>query len=469
MIRRHLMALRLALMLGDGITAALVFLLISFVRFGNSGWTGIWTRLGIDIRLAAIGFGIMWVVVLWYQGLYRLRARWRLRTEAADIVRATLVVAALTLSILFLFKQQDVSRIFLLALFTAEPLVTLAGRGLLRFAFSELRSRGHNARYMLVIGTGKLAQDFADLVESRAALGLRVIGHVSVPGETRSVVTRPILSGLDTIEHVLHTNIVDEVAACLAPESASLIEPIASLAADEGKTVRIPVDPREGSIRNAREEEFEGLLVRSLVYDGQREAGLVIKRLIDVVGAIVGLVILSPVLLVTAVMIRSRDGSPVIFRQVRVGLHGRPFTILKFRTMATDAEERLDEVAHLNELRGAAFKATNDPRMSPLGRRLRQLSIDELPQLWNVLKGEMSLVGPRPPLPSEVIEYDIWHRRRLSMKPGITGLWQVESRHEANFDRWVELDLSYIDRWTLWLDLSILLRTMPNVMMARGR
>jgi len=469
MIRRHLMALRLALMLGDGVTAALVFLLVSFIRFGNSGWTGIWSRLGIDIRLAAIGFGVLWVIVLWYFGLYRLRARWRLRSEAIDIARATLTVAALTLSILFLFKQQDVSRLFLLSLFTAEPLVVLAGRGLLRFAFSEVRSRGYNARYMLVVGTGKLAQDFADLVESRAGLGLHVIGHLSVPGEAHQIVTRPILGGLDAIEEVLHTNIVDEVAACLAPESASLLEPIASLAADEGKTVRIPVDPSDGSVRNAREEEFEGLLVRSLVHDGHREAGLVVKRLIDVVGAAVGLVILSPVLLVTAILIRVRDGSPVIFRQTRVGLHGRSFTILKFRTMAPDAEDRLHEVAHLNELQGAAFKASNDPRMSPLGRRLRQLSIDELPQLWNVLKGEMSLVGPRPPLPSEVVEYDIWHRRRLSMKPGITGLWQVESRHEVNFDRWVELDLSYIDRWTLWLDLSILLRTMPNVMLARGR
>jgi len=469
MIRRHLMALRLALMLGDGVTAALVFLLVSFVRFGNSGWTGIWSRLGIDIRLAAIGFGVLWVIVLWYFGLYRLRARWRLRSEAIDIARATLTVAALTLSILFVFKQQDVSRLFLLSLFTAEPLVLLAGRGLLRFAFSEVRSRGYNARYMLVVGTGKLAQDFADLVESRAGLGLHVIGHLSVPGEARQIVTRPILGGLDAIEEVLHSNIVDEVAACLAPESASLLEPIASLAADEGKTVRIPVDPSDGSVRNAREEEFEGLLVRSLVHDGHREAGLVVKRLIDVVGAAVGLVILSPVLLVTAILIHVRDGSPVIFRQTRVGLHGRSFTILKFRTMAPDAEDRLHEVAHLNELQGAAFKASNDPRMSPLGRRLRQLSIDELPQLWNVLKGEMSLVGPRPPLPSEVVEYDIWHRRRLSMKPGITGLWQVESRHEVNFDRWVELDLSYIDRWTLWLDLSILLRTMPNVMLARGR
>jgi exopolysaccharide biosynthesis polyprenyl glycosylphosphotransferase len=463
------MALRLALMLGDGVTAALVFLLISFIRFGDGAWTVIWTRIGIDIRLAAVAFGIGWVVVLWYHGLYRLRARWRLWTEAQDIARSTLLVAALTLSILFVLKQGDVSRLFLLSLFLAQPMVTLAGRGVLRLAFSELRRRGHNARYMLVVGTGKLAQDFADLVESRPGLGLRVIGHLSVPSEAQRYVTRPILGTLDDIEEVLHTNIVDEVAACLAPESAALLEPIAGLAADEGKTVRIPVNPADGMIRNAREEEFEGLLVRSLVHDGHREAGLVAKRLIDVVGATAGLVVLSPLLLVTAILVRLREGSPVIFRQTRVGLHGRPFTILKFRTMAPDAEQRLHEVAYLNEREGAAFKASNDPRMSPIGRRLRRTSIDELPQLWNVLRGEMSLVGPRPPLPQEVLQYDIWHRRRLSMKPGITGLWQVESRNEPSFDRWVELDLSYIDRWTLWLDFRILFRTMPGVIMARGR
>jgi len=463
------MTLRLALMLGDGVTAGLVFLVTSFIRFGDGAWSEFWTRTGIDIRLAAILFGIGWVAVLWYHGLYRLRARWRLRTEAREIARSTILIAAITLSVLFLSHEDNLSRLFLLTLFVVQPLVTFAVRGILRVTFSELRRRGYNTRYMLVVGTGRLAQDFADLVEARAGLGLRVIGHMSVPGEEQSLVTRPILGTIEAIQEIFHTNIVDEVAACLPPESAGYLEPVASLAADEGKTVRIPVDPHEGALGNAREEEFEGFLIRSLVHDGHREAGLVVKRLIDVVGAAVGLVILSPVLLATAVLIRVRDGSPVIFRQTRVGLHGRHFTILKFRTMDLDAEERLHEVAHLNEREGAAFKASDDPRMSLLGRKLRRSSLDELPQLWNVLKGEMSLVGPRPPLPSEVVEYDIWHRRRLSMKPGITGLWQVESREEPSFDRWVELDLNYIDRWTLWLDFRILLRTMPNVMMARGR
>ena len=463
------MTLRLALMVGDGIAAALVFLLISVVRFGDGAWIEFWRRTGIDIRAAALLFGIGWVLALWYHGLYRLRVRWQLRTEAKDIARSTILVAAITLAILFISHQDDVSRLFLLALFIVQPLVTFTERWVLRFAFRYLRSRGFNARYMLVVGTGPLAQQFADLVEARAGLGIQVIGHLSVPADEHVALSRPILGTIDDIEDIFHSNVVDEVAACLSAESASFLEPIASLAADEGKTVRIPIDPHEGGTLDAREEEFEGLVVRSLIHDSHRDAGLVVKRLIDIVGAVFGLVVLSPVLAVTAIVIRLREGAPVLFRQTRVGLHGRPFTIIKFRTMEPDAEDRLHEVAHLNEREGAAFKATNDPRVSSVGGILRRTSIDELPQLWNVLRGEMSLVGPRPPLPSEVVEYDIWHRRRLSMKPGITGLWQVESRHEASFDRWVELDLNYIDRWTLWLDLSILLRTMPSVLLARGR
>ena len=151
----------------------------------------------------------------------------------------------------------------------------------------------------------------------------------------------------------------------------------------------------------------------------------------------------------------------MLFRQERVGLHGRRFDVIKFRTMTTDAESRFAEVASRSEVRGAAFKLTDDPRITPTGVFLRRTSLDELPQLWNVLRGEMSLVGPRPALPREVDGYDLWHRRRLSMKPGITGLWQVSARRSPAFDDWAQLDLSYIDRWSLWLDLTILARTIP--------
>ncbi len=387
------MALRLGLMAADAASATIVFLLVSLVRFGDGQWLAIWQGFGVDIRLAAVLFGIGWVVALWYHGLYRLRARWRLQTEALDILRATIVVVALALSALFVLKQVDVSRLFLLTLFVVQPLVAFAGRATLRAGFGRLRRRGYNTRFMLVVGTGRLAQDFADRVERRGVLGIRVIGHVSVPGESPRVVTRPIVGVVDDIATIFHSIIVDEVAVCLEHGSAAYLEPVIRLAADEGKTVRVPIDPLGGALAGASEEEFEGMVIRSLAHDGQRELGFAVKRLIDLGGAMIGLVLLSPLLLVVGAWMRLGDGPPVLFRQTRIGLHGRPFTIIKFRTMAPDAENRLDEVAHLNERSAVAFKATNDPRITRLGRTLRRSSIDELPQLWNVLVGQMSLAG----------------------------------------------------------------------------
>jgi len=191
------------------------------------------------------------------------------------------------------------------------------------------------------------------------------------------------------------------------------------------------------------------------------------KRAFDLVVGGTALVLLTPLLGVVALVIRLADGGPVIFRQTRVGLAGRPFQLIKFRTMERDAEDRLDELMARNEISGPAFKVTDDPRLTRTGRVLRAASIDELPQLWNVLCDDMSLVGPRPPLPREVDAYDPWHRRRLAVKPGITGLWQVQAREGQDFDQRVELDLEYIERRSMRLDLEILVRTIPA--MFKGR
>jgi len=197
---------------------------------------------------------------------------------------------------------------------------------------------------------------------------------------------------------------------------------------------------------------------------------LAAKRGLDIVGAVAGLVILSPVLLGTAVAIAVVDGRPVLFRQPRAGQGGAPFLIAKFRTMGRDADAQRAALREQNEVAGgASFKMTNDPRVTRLGRILRKTSIDELPQLWNVLRGEMSLVGPRPHPFDDLEGYEDWHFRRLSVKPGITGLWQVSGRGDADFDRWTRLDLEYIDRWSLMLDLKIMLRTIPAVLKAGGR
>src|SRR5688572_28939307 len=217
MIRRHLMALRVGLMLADYVLAVAVFWLVAAVRFSDGGS---WRSTGIDQTLSALVFAGLWVAVMWASGMYRLSVRWRVWSEVRDLARVTLIVLAITLSALFILKLTDFSRLFLVMLFIAQPTVTLAGRLLLRAAFEARRRRGVDPRYMVVAGSGQLAQDFADRVEGHAGLGLQIIGHLRAPGETESIVTRPILGTIDQIEDIFHSQVVVEVAVCL-PATAS--------------------------------------------------------------------------------------------------------------------------------------------------------------------------------------------------------------------------------------------------------
>jgi exopolysaccharide biosynthesis polyprenyl glycosylphosphotransferase len=488
MVRRHVTALRLGLMAADGLSAIAVFILVSIVRFGLGQWQASWSGAGIDGRLLAVVYGVGWVVILWLFGLYRLRVRWSARTEVTDVARAILLLAVSTFVLLFWLKLPNVSRQFLLLLFPTQLVLTVASRFVLRWGFAAARSRGLNSRFILIVGTGSTARAFADRIEARREMGLHVIGHLAGPPEEDGEIVagfhalapaatdrdhrsrpRDVLGSIDDIENILHTQVVDEVAVCLPPSQLALVEPITRLCEDEGRIVRIPTDETGLTLPGARIEDFDGIRVLSLVYGPDRAVALVVKRALDVAAAAVALVLLSPILGGLALWVRIRDGGPVLFRQTRIGEHGRPFMVVKFRTMTADAEQHLTELEDRNEIRGHAFKVTDDPRVTRTGSVLRSLSLDELPQLWNVLRGEMSLVGPRPPLPREVEDYDVWHRRRLSMKPGITGLWQVGARREPEFDRWVKLDLEYIDRWSLWLDLKIIARTIPAVISQQGR
>ena len=215
-------------------------------------------------------------------------------------------------------------------------------------------------------------------------------------------------------------------------------------------------------------EYFDNLPLITFSTVPEHSLEIVAKRAVDFFVAALGLILLSPVLALIAAAIKFTSQGPVFYRQVRCGLHGRRFRLVKFRTMIHGAEDRLWEIRHLNEMDGPVFKMRNDPRVTPLGRFLRKFSIDELPQLWNVIKGEMSIVGPRAPLPEEVEHYAIGQRRRLSVKPGITCLWQVSGRSDISFQKWMEMDLQYIDNWSFWLDLRIMLKTIPAVFTGRG-
>jgi exopolysaccharide biosynthesis polyprenyl glycosylphosphotransferase len=487
MVRRHITALRLGLMAADGLSAVALFVAVSIARFGPN-WFESWIPAGVDVRILALAYGVGWTAILWLFGLYRLRVRWSARTEVVDVARSVLLLAVLTFVALFWLKLPNVSRQFLLLLFPAQLLLTVSSRFALRRAFAWARSRGMNSRFILIVGSGAAASAFADRIEARQEMGLHVIGHLanvnSPDGRGRAdpardsrapavgpprVDVRPVLGRLEDIEHILHSMVVDEVAICLPQSDLAFVEPITRLCEDEGKIVRIPTDEIGLTLPGARVEDFDGIRVLSLVYGPDRTLALIGKRFLDIAIAITGMVLLSPVFGAVALTMLVSEGRPVIFRQIRVGLHGRLFSIVKFRTMTRDAEARYEEVAALSDTRGAAFKMTNDPRITRLGRFLRKTSIDELPQLWNVLLGDMSIVGPRPAPSREVEGYDIWHRRRLSMKPGITGLWQVEARFDEEFDHRARLDLTYIDRWSIWLDIKIIARTIPALVANPGR
>ncbi len=467
MARRQLTTLRAALMTADWISAVALFAVVAFLRYGPA-WQAVWyEQTETPVWLAAVAYAAIWVVGAWMVGLYRVRARWTTVGDMSDVVRAGAIVLLGVVTTLYVFKLSDVGRLFLVGLLASQMLLTFASRVAIRRLYGALRELGFGVRHMLVVGTGPAAQAFADLVERHRDLGIRVIGHLSSPSERPSVVSRPILGRLDEIERVFHECVVDEVALCLPAVEWPMIEPVTVLCREEGKSVRIPLGDIGLSWSGGRVEEFDGLPILSHVRVPDTFIGPVLKRLVDIVGAAVALVVLSPVFVVTIIAMKLTDPGPVLFRQVRVGLHGRLFTIYKFRTMVPDAEERYAEVAALSDTRGPAFKMTNDPRITRTGRILRRTSIDELPQLLNVIRGEMSLVGPRPAPPREVAGYDVWHRRRLSMKPGITGLWQVEARRDEDFDRRAMLDLSYIDQWSFWLDLKIMLRTIPAMLAGR--
>jgi exopolysaccharide biosynthesis polyprenyl glycosylphosphotransferase len=246
-------------------------------------------------------------------------------------------------------------------------------------------------------------------------------------------------------------------------------EDVFLLCEEVGVKTRLVLDFFPHVLARVELEELEGTPLLTFSTTPEDDLAFLLKRSLDVALSVaIGVVSIVP-LAVAAVLIKLTSRGPVLFRQTRCGLNGRPFTLLKLRTMVEGAESRLGDVRHLNEHDGPVFKAAKDPRVTWFGRLIRRFSFDELPQVWNVLKGEMSLVGPRPPLPEEVARYERWQRRRLSMKPGVTGLWQVSGRNDiTDFDEWLQLDLAYIDNWSLSLDAKILLRTIPTVLSGKG-
>ena len=413
----------------------------------------------------------VWIAMLAFSGGYRnLRMKVYVKMVLA-LLGASVASLFLFGSFAFLLRIRYVSRAFMLIFFLLSFSLLSLERAFLVLCFRLMLRRGYFYRNVLVVGTGQRAHHFIRVVRAHQGWGLKIVGLLD---EDRSLVGRHIsgievIGALEDLPRLLQEQVIDEVVFVVPRNWIERIEPAILQCELMGVRATVSVDLFNMKFAKIHPTDLDGIPLISFETAPVVEWQLAVKRVSDVIVSAVGLALLSPFFLAAALLVKATSRGPVFFCQERCGLNGRRFILYKFRSMVADAEVKKGDLEHLNELSGPVFKITNDPRLTPIGRWLRRTSVDELPQLINVFKGEMSLVGPRPPLPSEVNRYEVWQRRRLSMRPGITGYWQVSGRNRIkDFNQWMRLDLAYIDRWSLQLDAKILLRTIPAVLSGSG-
>jgi len=412
----------------------------------------------------------IWAPMLYAAGFTRSHRTLPLFEEIWTVAKIAFGGTALLTLFVYGLRLEFVSR-WLLAVFAIVNFLLLSGeRVALRLLSRWVRARGYNFRTVLLVGTGPKASQLADFIEAHPHWGFRVLGYLDDHngGEIHRSNQWDCLGQIGDLETVLRQEVIDEVIFVIEKGKLGDYEHALLVAERHGVRAHVSLDIFPHVLARPVLEELDGVPLLTFTTTPSNPAQLVAKRALDLGLSLVLFLLTLPIQALAALAIKLTSPGPSFFRQVRCGLNGRHFTLVKFRTMEAGAEERRSEIAHLNEMSGPVFKAARDPRRTLVGRLLRRLSIDELPQLWNVIVGDMSLVGPRPPLPEEVFRYEPWQRRRLSMKPGLTCLWQVSGRSELDFDRWMALDLKYIDTWSPLLDLKILLKTVPAVLSGRG-
>ena len=390
-----------------------------------------------------------------------------LSRQAGGLLRAIVLEYVLFSVVVFSLKLHYVSRLFLLLFFGLSFLLLAVVRAGLWPSLLR-RARTDPVR-ILIVSSGASALEFASLVSERHRVGTRLVGLLTEKApEVEWLQGVPVLGSIHQAEWVLSHQAIDEVLIAVPETNLSRVEPLLQFCQQQGITARLACDFLPRGNAKPYLEQLEGVPLLTFATTPKNADLLAMKRMTDIVFGSALLIFSLPVFILATLAIKLTSKGPIFYRQIRCGLDGRPFTFLKFRSMVEGADEMRKDIAHLNEAEGPIFKILADPRVTRVGRFLRRTSIDELPQLLNVLRGEMSLVGPRPPLPSEVERYNGWHRRRLSMKPGLTCLWQVSGRSALSFEKWVELDLRYIDHWSPWLDFKIMLRTVPAVASWKG-
>lgn len=446
------------------IVLAYVFALLLNSLFDASPMT--LTKFGL-----ALVFAIpYWCLALYANGMYQsLRTRTYLEILWAVLKSATITFLLLG-TFIFLLKLQFMSRLFFLVFIGLTFLFIWLEKTAIFMSSHYIRRQGLNTRRLLIVGTGKRAVEFIKRSDQHPEWGFEILGAIDdEPGRgVRQVSRLEVVGALDDIPKIFHRDAIDEVVFVVPRSRLNSLQGAIDNCETEGVVVTVAVDLFDTKLARSSVTELDGLPLLHFKTTHAKEWELLVKRLFDFAASGLGILVLSPCFLILAILIKATSKGPVFFKQDRLGLSGRKFTLYKFRTMRIGAQDVLNDVVDLNDMTTPEFRDKKTCWITPIGRFMRKFSLDELPQLFNVFVGHMSIVGPRPTVPDEVDKYKTWQRRRFSMKPGITCLWQVNGRNNIAFEDWMKLDLEYLDRWSLWLDVKIMLKTVPVVIFGIG-
>jgi exopolysaccharide biosynthesis polyprenyl glycosylphosphotransferase len=455
----------------DAVLILVSFVLAYFVRFHVLLFITPGTVPILGEYLNVLVFIILvWLAIFKLIGLYEEKKFTTLIDEIAALIFGVTLSTLALFGLLFLYREFWVSRLVVVNAWWIAVLLL----GLLRVAVFESRRimhlKGWGIKNTLILGAGEMGQILGRKIIDDRTLGYHPIGFLDddPAKQGKSYHGIPVLGKVAGIREIIGTRKIEEIIIASSKFSAEKILDIITECERFGIEFKIVPGILELIASRVDVDELGGVPLLSVSEIQLKGLNAFVQRGADIILSSIGIVLLSPLFLLFAVLVKLSSPGPVLFGQERAGLDGKPFMMFKFRSMIKDAENLFPELAPLSEVEGYLFKMKDDPRITPLGRFMRRFSIDEFPQLFNVFRGDMSLVGPRPPLPREVEKYSAWHRKRLRVRPGITGLWQVSGRSLLPFEDMVRLDVYYIENWSLWLDFKILLRTIPVVLFAKG-
>jgi exopolysaccharide biosynthesis polyprenyl glycosylphosphotransferase len=448
--------------LADAITTAFSFIAAYFVWI-IAKLIFPWIPFGRDIDIThdlywkIVAFAIIWTIVLTKLGAYTYQRFKSLRREVKLVAKASLIGTLILLAADFILRFEYIPRTYI-GVFLIINFLSLAGEKIILFKIAkEIRKRGKNRKKILVVGSGVQAKNFIETVEKNLEWGLDIVGLVAENGSPfgEELYGKKIFGTNSEIEKILHQNRVDEVIICASGIEMGRVEEVLETCEREGVQIRINSDFFGRLAKNVTIDQVYGLPIISFTTIPDNEWSLYLKRLIDILVSGISLIVLSPFFLIIAILVKFTSEGPIFYEWNVVGFNKKPFHSWKFRTMVKDADAQKEMLMAQNEMKGPVFKIKDDPRITKVGKFLRQYSLDELPQLWSVFKGDMSLVGPRPVLNYEWEQFNEWQRQKLSVKPGAVCLWHIRGQ-PRDINEWVKLDLEYIENWSLWLDIKIL-------------